>query len=95
MEDPADVRSLKISPVRTSFQSPWQYGIAERWVGSCRRKLFEHVIALNERHLKRLLGEYISYHYEDRTHLARTCEGNTGRENSVCGARSRDFSRAA
>ena len=61
-EVPAAVRSLKISPVRTSFQSPWQNGIAERWVGSCRRELFDHVIALNERHLKRLLGEYISYH---------------------------------
>jgi putative transposase len=60
-EVPAAVRSLKISPVRSSFQSPWQNGIAERWVGSCRRELFDHVIALNERHLKRLLGEYISY----------------------------------
>jgi hypothetical protein len=27
------------------------------------------VIALNERHLKRLLAEYVSYHHEDRTHL--------------------------
>lgn len=68
-EVPVAVRSLKISPVRTSFQSPWQNGIAERWVGSCRRELFDHVIPLNERHLKRLLGEYISYHREDRTHL--------------------------
>jgi len=37
-------------------------GIAERWVGSCRRDLLDHVIALNERHLKRLLSEYVSYH---------------------------------
>ena len=42
---------------------------AERWVGSCRRELLDHVIALNERHLKRLLSEYVSYHHEDRTHL--------------------------
>ena len=49
----AAVHSLKMSPVRTSFESPWQNGIAERWVGSCRQDLLDHVIALNERHLKR------------------------------------------
>jgi putative transposase len=68
-EVPAAIRSLKINAVRTSFESPWQNGVAERWVGSCRRELLDHVIALNERHLKRLLAEYVSYHYEDRTHL--------------------------
>jgi putative transposase len=65
----AAVNSLKMSPVRTSFESPWQNGVAERWVRSCRQDLLDHVIALNERHLKRLLREYISYHHEDRTHL--------------------------
>ena len=63
------VRSLKMSPVRTSFESPWQNGVAERWVESCRRDLLDHVIAVNERHLKRLLSEYVCYYHEDRTHL--------------------------
>jgi transposase InsO family protein len=63
------VRSLQINPVRTSFRSPWQNGIAERWVESCRRDVLDHVIAINESHLKRLLGEYIRYYHEDRTHL--------------------------
>ena len=27
------------------------------------------IIAINERHLKRMLWEYVSYHHEDRTHL--------------------------
>ena len=48
---------------------PWQNGVAERWVGSCRRELLDNVIALNERYLKRLLSDYISYYHEDRTHL--------------------------
>ena len=60
---------MKIIPVRTSFKSPWQNGVAERWVESCRRDLLEHVIPVNERHLKRLLAEYIRYYHEDRTHL--------------------------
>ncbi len=51
------------------FKSPWQNGVAERFVGSCRRDLFDHVIVLNERHLKRLMTEYVRYYHEDRTHL--------------------------
>jgi len=43
LEVPIVVRSMNIRPVRTSFQSPWQNGIAERWVESCRRDLLDHV----------------------------------------------------
>ncbi|MHB8501640.1 MAG: integrase core domain-containing protein [Candidatus Acidiferrales bacterium] len=69
LEVPVAVRSLKMSPVRTSFESPWQNGVAERWVKSCQRDLLDLVIAVNERHLKRLLSEYVRYYHEDRTHL--------------------------
>jgi len=65
----AAVNATRIIPKQTSFRSPWQNGVAERWVGSCRRELLDHVVALNERHLKRLLSEYVRYHHEDRTHL--------------------------
>jgi putative transposase len=56
-------------PIRTALRSPWQNGLAERWVGSVRRDLLDHVIILNQRHLKRLLKNYIRYYHEDRTHL--------------------------
>jgi putative transposase len=65
----AAVKATRITPKQTSFRSPWQNGVAERWVGSCRRDLLDHIVALNERHLKRLLSEYVRYHHEDRTHL--------------------------
>lgn len=55
------VRSLNIRPVRTSFESPWQNGVAERCAESCRRDLLDHIIAIDDRHLKRLLSEYVSY----------------------------------
>ena len=29
----------------------------------------DHIIAVNERHLKRLPFDYVRYHHEDRTHL--------------------------
>jgi transposase InsO family protein len=51
------VRDMGSQPTRTAFRSPWQNGVAERWVGSCRRDLLDHVIVLNERHLKRLMVE--------------------------------------
>jgi transposase InsO family protein len=83
------VRSFGIQPKRTSFRSPWQNGVAERWVSSCRRDLINHVIVLNERHLKRLMSEYVHYYHEDRTHLAlekRTPGGReaTKRSNATC-----------
>jgi transposase InsO family protein len=63
------IKAVGLTTVRTSIRSPWQNGIAERWVGSCRRDLLDHVIPRNERHLRRLLSEYVRYYQGDRTHL--------------------------
>ena len=63
------VKAVGLQPIRTAFRSPWQNGIAERWVGSLRRDVLDHVIVLNERHLLRLLKDYLRYYHEDRTHL--------------------------
>jgi transposase InsO family protein len=57
------LKSFGIQPKRTSFRSPWQNGIAERWVGNCRRDPLDHVIVLNERHLKRPMFEYVDYYH--------------------------------
>lgn len=35
---------LGSEPIRTAYRSPWQNGVAERWVGSCRRELLDHVM---------------------------------------------------
>jgi hypothetical protein len=37
-------------------------------VGSCRREILDHVIGLNEEHLRRMIGDYIHYYHEDRIH---------------------------
>ncbi len=74
------VKSFGIQPKRTSFRSPWQNGVADRWVGNCRRDLLDHVIVLNKRHLKRLMTEYVRYYHEDRTHLALAKETPASRE---------------
>ena len=73
------VKQMGSSPVRTAFRSPWQNGVAERWVGSCRRDLLDHVIVINERHLKRLMTEYVHYYHGDRTHLGLAKDTPVGR----------------
>ena len=57
-----------LQPKRTSVQAPWQNGLAERWVGSCRREILDHVIALSEQHLRRIVRDYVTYYHEDRIH---------------------------
>ena len=55
------LRDMGSEPTRTAFRCPWQNGVAERWVGSCRRDLLDHVIILNEWLLKRLMASYLLY----------------------------------
>jgi transposase InsO family protein len=77
------VKALGSIATQTSFRSPWQNGIAERWVGGCRRDLLDHVIVLHEQHLKRLLSEYLRYFHDDRTHLGLNKETPNGRVTTV------------
>ena len=65
----AAVRNMGIQPTRTAYRSPWQNGVAERLVGSIRRELLDHVVAANDKHLRRLLRDYQDYDSEDRCHL--------------------------
>jgi putative transposase len=57
-----------MKPTRTSAASPWQNGIAERWIGSCRRELLDHVIVLNGAHLRRLIRDSSPIYHADRIH---------------------------
>ena len=75
----ATVKAIGCEPVRTGFRSPWQNGVAERWVGNVRRDLLDHVIVLNQRHLRRLMKNYSRYYHEDRTHLGLGKDTPSGR----------------
>ena len=57
-----------MNPKRISAECPWQNGVAERWIGSCRRELLDHVVILSDAHLRRLIQDYIAYYHADRTH---------------------------
>ena len=51
------------------------------WVGSTRRELLDHVIPLNEFHLRRLGREYLAYNHQDRPHIG--LNKNTPAERAV------------
>ena len=44
------------------------YGILAQH-SSMRRELLDHIIPLNEDHLRRLGRDYLSYYHQDRTHI--------------------------
>jgi hypothetical protein len=64
------VGSMGIAEVLTAPRSPWQNPFAERVIGTIRRELLDHVIVLNEGHLRRRLRSYLLYYHGSRTHLA-------------------------
>lgn len=73
------LRALAITPVRAAPRSPWQNGVVERWIGSVRRELLNHVVVFNERHLHRLLADYVAHYHDDRPHLTLEKEPPAGR----------------
>jgi transposase InsO family protein len=64
------VAGLGLKTLRTAPRSPWQNGYTERFVGTLRRELLDHVIVLGERHLLRLLRAHARYYNEDRPHMS-------------------------
>jgi putative transposase len=67
---PEKLRSWGVKLVHIAWRSPWQNGLAERWVSSVRRELLAHVVVLNEAHLRQLVADYVAYYNIDRCHLA-------------------------
>lgn len=55
----AMVEAMGIEDVPTAPRSPWQNPCVERLIGTVRRDCLDHVIVLTERHLYRVLAEYV------------------------------------
>ena len=63
------LKNMGIHEILTSPKSPWQNGYAERLIGSIRRDCLDHVIVMNEHHLRGILKNYFAYYHQDRIHL--------------------------
>jgi putative transposase len=59
------IEEIKIAP-----RSPWQSPYGERVIGSIRRDALDHMMVLNEQHLRRVLRSYVAYYHSWRTHLS-------------------------
>jgi putative transposase len=64
------LEAMNIVDLPTAPRSPWQNAYVERVIGSIRRDCLDHVIVLNERHLRRILSSYFDYYHRSRTHLS-------------------------
>ena len=53
---------LGLKQIRTAFRLPWQNGFAERWISSLRRDCLDHVTAINEFQLRRVIRSYVAYY---------------------------------
>ncbi len=62
------IEAIGIEEVKTAPHSPWQNPYCERLIGSIRRECLDHVLVLNEQHLRRVLRSYVNYYHDARTH---------------------------
>jgi transposase InsO family protein len=62
------LQAMRIEAVVTAPASPWQNAYVERLIGSIRREMLDHVVIIDERHLRCLLKTYVTYYNEWRTH---------------------------
>ncbi len=60
-------------------RSPWQNPYVERVIGTLRRELLDHVVVLDEYHLRRILARYLDYYHCWRCHNSLEQDSPAGR----------------
>jgi len=57
-----------VEVVRTPYRTPQANGYAERWVRSVRGECLDHLLIVNEAHLRQVLAAYVAHYNEARPH---------------------------
>ena len=70
VEVDAALKGFGLRVLKTPVRSPMANAYCERVIGSIRRECLDHLIPLNERHLKRILREFITHYNRGRPHSA-------------------------
>jgi transposase InsO family protein len=73
------VAAVGLEEILTAPRSPWQNPFVERLIGTIRRECLDHVVVMNERHLKRVLRDYLRYYHGRRTHQSLGMDAPNGR----------------
>jgi putative transposase len=64
------VRSMSLRVLKTPVRAPHANAQCERFIGTARRECLDWMIPLNERHLRRVLAEWILHYSGERPHSA-------------------------
>ena len=62
------VRRIGIDAIATPVASPRANAVAERVIGTLRRECLDHLIILDEQHLRSVLTEFVGYYNRERPH---------------------------
>jgi putative transposase len=74
------IKDIGVKPKVTAYQSPWQNGVAERFVLSVRIEMLNHIIIFNEDHLRDFMKQYLNYYNNERCHLSVERDSPNGRK---------------
>jgi len=61
-------RRIGIDAISTPIHAPKANAIAERVIGTLRRECLDHLIVLDEQHLRTVLTEFVQYYNQERPH---------------------------
>jgi transposase InsO family protein len=79
--DPSgSLAGMGIKQVQMSPRSPRQNCYVERIIGTIRRECLNHLVVINEWHLKRIPRSYFRYYHQSRTHLGLNKDSPVPRE---------------
>ena len=94
-----------VEVVRTPYRAPTANAYAERWVRSVREECLDHLLVVNEAHLRHILAAYVTHHNRARPHqgleqqtpvpsIPRACAGQV-RRRDVLGGLIHEYDREA
>jgi transposase InsO family protein len=76
--------SAGVRVVLTPLMAPRANAYAERWIGSCRRECLDWLLIASERHLRRVLSEYVVHYNDERPHRSRELRPPSSRGDPAC-----------
>jgi putative transposase len=64
------LRSMNLQVLKTPYRVPQANAYCERLIGTARRECLDHLIAINKRHLRKILAEWVRHYNRGRPHAS-------------------------